>query len=63
MIRFDDRAKRIREFCITVVDEISAIIEKTTFIHGDIPRDLHHPGFIGMWRDPGDLNATALEMD
>ena len=60
MSRFDDRAKRIREFRIAVVDEISAIIEETPFIHGDIPRDLFHPLLIRMRCDAGNLNATAL---
>ncbi len=60
MTRFDDRAKRIREFRIAVMDEVSAALEEAPFVHGDIPSDILHPGFIGMWRDPGDLNATAL---
>ena len=45
------------------MDEVPASIEETPFVHRDIPGDLLHPGFIGMWRDPGDLNATALQMD
>jgi len=59
--RFDDRAKRIREFRIAGMDEVSAAVEEAPFVHGDIPGDFLHPGFIGMWRDPGDLNATALQ--
>ncbi len=60
MARFDDRAKRICEFRIAVMDEVPAAFEKTPFVHDDIPRDLLHPGFIGMRRDPGDLNAAAF---
>ncbi len=63
MTRFDDRTKRIREFRIAVMNEVSTVFEETQFVHGDIPRDLLHPGFIGMCCDPGDLNAAALEMD
>ena len=63
MARFDDRAKRICEFRIAVMDEIPAAFEKTPFVHGDIARDLLHSGFIGMWRDPSDLNTTALKMN
>ncbi len=63
MTRFDDRAKRIREFCIAVMDEISTVFKETPFIHSDIPRDLFHPSLIRMRRDPGHLNATALEKD
>ena len=44
------------------MDEISAALEEALFVHRDIPGDLHHPGFIGMGRDTGDLNATALQM-
>ena len=62
LARFDDRAKGIREFRIAVMDEISAITEKPPFIHGCVSGDLFHPGFVGMWRDPRDLNATALQM-
>ena len=61
--RLDDRTKRIREFRIAVMDEVSTVFEETPFIHGDIPSDLHHPGLIGMLCDPGDLNPTALELD
>jgi len=60
MTRSYDRTKRIREFRIAVMDEVSVALEEASFVHGDISYDLHHPGFIGMWRDPGDLNATAL---
>jgi hypothetical protein len=45
------------------MDEISAIIEKAPFIHGDIPRDLFHPGFIRMLRDSSNLNLAALQTD
>ncbi len=48
---------------IAVMDEILAAFEETPLVHGDIPRDLLYPDFIGMWRDPGNFNATALEMD
>jgi hypothetical protein len=60
MTRFYNRTKRIREFCIAVMDEISAALEEAPLVHGDIPGYLLHPDFIGMWRDPGDLNATAF---
>jgi hypothetical protein len=30
------------------MDEISATLEEAPFIHGDIPGDLLHPGFIGI---------------
>ena len=40
-----------------------SFLTRRPFIHGDIPGDLHHPDFVGMGRDPGDLHATALEMD
>jgi len=63
MTRFDDRAKRFREFRIAAMNEVSAALEGAPFVHGDIPGDLLHPGFIGMWCDPGDLNLTALEVD
>ncbi len=63
MTRSDERAKGICEFRIAVMDEVSAALEDAPFVHGDIPGDLLHPGFIGMWRDPSDLDATALEMD
>ena len=63
MARFDDRAKRICEFRIAVMDKIPAAFEETPFVHRDIPRDLLYPGFIGMWRDPGNFVATALQMD
>jgi len=43
--------------------EILAIFEEAPFVHRYISGDLFHPGFIGMWRDPGDFNATALQMD
>ena len=63
MTRFDDRPERIREFSIAVMDEISAAFEEAPLVHGDISGYLLHPSFIGMWRDPSDLNATALQMD
>jgi len=43
--------------------EVPAFLKEAPSIHGDIPGDLLHPSFIGMWRDPGDLNATALKLD
>jgi len=63
MTRCDDRAKRICEFRIAIMDEVPASVKKAPLIHGDIPGDLFHPGVIRMSRDPGDLNATALEVD
>ena len=45
------------------MDEIPAAFEETPFVCGDTPRDLLYLGFIGMWRDPGDLTATALDTD
>ena len=63
MARSDDRAKGIGEFRIAVMDEVSAALEEAPFVHGEVPGDLLHPGFIGMWHDPGDLNATALQMN
>jgi hypothetical protein len=63
MTRFDDRAKRIREFRIAVMDQVPASLKDAPLIHGDIPGDLFHPGFIGMLRDPGNLNAAALQTD
>ena len=45
------------------MDKISAALEEAPLVHGDISGYLLHPGFIGMWRDPGDLNATALQVD
>jgi hypothetical protein len=63
MTRSYDRTKRICEFRIAVVDEISAALEEAPLVHTDIPGYLLHPGFIGMWRDPCDLNETALLMD
>jgi hypothetical protein len=63
MTRFDDRSKRIREFPIAVMDEVSASLEEAPLVHGDISGHLLHPGFIGMWRDPSNLNATTLQTD
>ena len=60
--RLDDLAKGACEFRIAVMDEVSTVIEKTPFVHGDISRDLLHPGFRGMRCDANDLNTTALEM-
>ena len=45
------------------MDGISAALEKAPLMHRDIPGYPLRPGFIGMWRDPGDLNATAVQMD
>ena len=59
MTGFDNRAKQIREFRIAVMDEVPASLKKAPLIHGDVPGDLFHPGFIGMGRDPGDLNAAG----
>ena len=33
------------------------------YVLGQAPSNLLHPGFIGMWRDPSDLNAMALKVD
>ena len=63
LARFNDRAKGIREFRIAVMDEITAITEKTPFVHGHVSGDLFHPSFIRMRRDSRDLNATTPEMD
>jgi hypothetical protein len=57
--RSDDSAERIREFRIAIMDEIKAIFENSPFVHRDIPGNLFHPGFIGMWRDPGALHEAA----
>jgi Uncharacterised protein conserved in bacteria (DUF2326) len=32
------------------MDEVSPALEETPFIHGDIPCDLLHPGFLGIRR-------------
>jgi len=45
------------------MDEISTALEEAPFVDAGIFGDLLHPRFIGMRRDPSDLNATALEMD
>ena len=45
-----DRTKRVRELGIAVMDEIPATPKETPFVHGDIPSDLLHPGFIGVYR-------------
>ena len=45
------------------MDEVPAFLKEAPSIHSDIPGDLFHPGFIGMWRNPGNLNATALKLD
>ena len=63
MARFDDRAKRIREFRIAVIDEIPAIIEKTPFVHGHVSGHLFHPLLIRMRRDARNLDITALKMN
>ena len=55
----DDRAKGIREFRVSVMDEVSAVLEATPFVHGHVSGNSLHPGLIGMWRDPGQLNATT----
>jgi hypothetical protein len=63
MARFDERTKGICEFRVAVMDEVSTVFKDTPFVHRDIPSNVHHPGFIGMWRDSRYLNATAVEMD
>ena len=57
---FDDFPKYITVLGVTFVDEISTIIENPPFLPDDIPSHLLHPGFIGMWVDLHDVNATAL---
>ena len=52
MTRFDDRAKRIREFRIAVMNEVPASFKKAPFIHGDIPSNLHHPGYSSKTHEP-----------
>jgi hypothetical protein len=36
------------------------ILNKSTFIHGDIPGDLFHPSFIRMSRDPGVIHWVRV---
>ena len=45
------------------MDEISAALEESPLVQGHVSGDLLHPGFIRMVRDPGDLNASAVEKD
>ena len=44
------------------MDEIPAITEKAPFVHGDIPGDLLHPGFIRVRCHSCNFNLAAFKM-
>jgi hypothetical protein len=57
----DDFPKRLKVHGITVVDEISTLIEKTSFVHGYFSDHLLHPSLLRMRCDAGHLNFAAFE--
>jgi hypothetical protein len=45
------------------MDEVSAALEETPFVQGDISGDLLHPGFMGIRRDAGNLYSATFKVD
>jgi hypothetical protein len=54
---------RGREERIAVVNDVAAVIQKSVFDVGSIPRDLAHPGSVWRGDDSRDLDLTRLEVD
>jgi hypothetical protein len=42
------------------MQEIAAVPQRATSLHGHIPGDLPHPRYVRVNRDPGDIHPTAL---
>ena len=59
--RFDDSAKRIREFRIAIMDEIPANTEKSPFVHRAITSDLIYPMIVRMRCDQRFLRDGFLD--
>jgi hypothetical protein len=57
----EDRLKRLREE--RIVNDVAAVIQKSVFDVGSIPRDLAHPGSVWRGDDSSDLDLTRLELD
>jgi hypothetical protein len=49
-------------FTVAVMDEIVSGPEKAPLCHGFVARNLLHLGFIGMWRDAGNMDAATTNM-
>src|SRR5262245_37951336 len=50
-------------FAIPVMDQVLSGREEASCLHCDVAGHLHHPGFIGMWRDPSHMDLPAAQMD
>jgi hypothetical protein len=59
----NDPLKRRAEFAIAIVHQILTCGEAAPLLHGDVARDLHHPGAIGIRGHPRHMHLAAPHMD
>src|SRR4029450_473000 len=61
--RVEELLKGRTIFSISVMDQVLPGRQEAPLLHRNVTGDLHHPGLIGMWRHPRNMDLSAAQMD